>query len=326
MRRLRPRAWAAAPLRLSDPEMEIGLCMIVRDEVGRIADCLDPIVDLLTDIVIVDTGSIDGTPTLLATRYGIDVLRGALDGDNCNSKAPARNQAHAAVHAPWILSLDADERLARADLQALLAMPDDPALSGYFFPWHTYRGDCVVEDYKLCLYRHGLRSTGCAHENVQVDLRARELDAAWIGERVVRHLPDPAKDAWKLEFYTARMTCAIARDPQWFRYHWFLGYTFFRQGLSARALPWLRTAADAESTRFPVECLNSAMLLAGLLAAQGESAAAVRTIARAREFHARVQQDCEVRVNFRMKPWLDAAAAELAERGALSLAPYSFAY
>ncbi len=306
--------------------MDIGLCMIVRDEVGRIADCLDPIVDLLADIVIVDTGSTDGTPELLASRYGIPVLRGALDGDNCNSKAPARNQAHAALKAQWILSLDADERIARRDLEELIAMPDNAALAGYFFPWHTFRGDHVVEDYKLCLYRHGLRSTGCAHENVQVDLRSRALDAAWIGERLVRHLPDPAKDAWKLAFYTARMNCAIARDPQWFRYHWFLGYTLYQQNLVGQAMPWLQAAAAAESARFPVECLNSAMLLAGLLAAQGEPAEASRIVARARDFHARVQHDCEVRINFRMKPWLDAAAAELADSGLLSLAPYAFAY
>jgi len=306
--------------------MEIGLCMIVRDEVGRITDCLDPIVDLLADIVIVDTGSTDDTPALLAARYGIVVLRGALDGDNCNSKAPARNQAHAALKAPWILSLDADERIARSDLKALLAMPDNPALGGYFFPWHTVRGNAVIEDYKLCLYRHGLRSSGCAHENVQVDLRARGLDAAWLGERIVRHLPDPAKDAWKLAFYTARMTCAIARDPHWYRYHWFLGYTLYQQRLHGQAMAWLRTAASAQSARFPVESLNSAMLLADLLAARGEAADAARTIADALDFHACVQQDCEVRINFRMQAWLEKAAEQLADSGTLTLAPYAFAY
>lgn len=300
--------------------------MIVRDEIGRIADCLDPIVDCLRDIVIVDTGSTDGTPALLARRYGIEVLHGALDGAHCNSKAPARNQAHAALDAPWILSLDADERIGRADLEALLAMSDTPALAGYFFPWHTYRGDNVVEDYKLCLYRHGLLSTGCAHENVQVDLRARGHAAAWIGDRVIRHWPDPAKDAWKLDFYMARMTCAIARDPTWYRYHWFLGYTLYQQGLIDEALGWLRAAAAAESARFPVECLNSAMLLASLLAGRGETGDAGATVARALRFLARVQDDCEVRINFRMQPWLENAAVTLADASGAPLRPYAFAY
>ncbi len=306
--------------------MDIGLCMIVKDEADRIGDCLDPIVDLLHDIVIVDTGSTDGTPALLAERYGITALRGALDAANCNSKAPARNLAHTRQRAPWILSLDADERIARADLEALLALPDDPRRSGYFFPWHTVRGAQIVEDYKLCLYRRGLLSTGCAHENVQVDLRARGLDAAWIGERVIAHYPDPARDAWKLEFYTARMTCAIARDPTWYRYHWFLGYTLCQQGLVDEALAWLRTAAAAESTRFPVECLNSAMLLACQLAARGATDAAAEVVSRARAFHARVGEDFEVRVNFRMCPWLDEAAARLARGGTVALTPYAFAY
>jgi len=305
--------------------MDIGLCMIVKDEVDRITDCLDPIVDLLGEIVIVDTGSRDGTPELLARRYGIEVLRGALDEANCNSKAPARNLAHAAQRAPWILSLDADERIARGDLEALLAQPDEAAVAGWFFPWHTVRGPQIVEDYKLCLYRRGLLSAGCAHENVQVDLRRRGLDARWIGERVIAHHPDPARDAWKLEFYTARMTCAIARDPDWIRYHWFLGYTLYQQGFLDEALGWLRQAAAAESPRFPVECLNSAMLLAAILAAQDEHAAALQTLARARDFQARVREDFEVRINFRMRPWLDAAAATLAAGDGV-LVPYSFAY
>ncbi len=305
--------------------MDIGLCMIVKDEVDRIAGCLDPIVELLRDVVIVDTGSNDGTPELLARRYGIEVLRGALDDANCNSKAPARNLAHAAQSAPWILSLDADERIARADLEALLALTDDPAVAGWFFPWHTVRGAQVVEDYKLCLYRRGLLSSGCAHENVQVDLRGRGLTARWVGDRVIAHYPDPARDAWKLEFYTARMNCAIARDPLWYRYHWFLGYTLYQQGLIDEALGWLHTAAAAESPRFPVECLNSAMLLAAILAARDERTAARQTLARARDFHARVQEDFEVRINFRMRPWLDAADTTLAKGGG-ALSPYSFAY
>lgn len=306
--------------------MDIGLCMIVKDEVGRLADCLDPIVDLFSDVVIVDTGSTDGTPALLAERYGIVALRGALDAAHCNSKAPARNQAHAAQRAAWILTLDADERIDRDQVQVLRAMPDDDGRAGYFLPWHTVRGSQVVEDYKLCLYRRGLDSTGCAHENVQVDLRRRGLDAAWLGDLLVRHYPDPAKDAWKLDFYTARMTCAIARDPQWFRYHWFLGYTLYQQGLVDRALGWLRAAADAESLRFPVECLNSAMLLACALATRGQRAEAAACVMRARDFHARVADDFEVRINFRMRPWLDAAAALFARDDAAIPAPYAFAY
>lgn len=305
--------------------MDIGLCMIVKDEVERLADCLDPIVDLFSDIVIVDTGSRDGTPALLASRYGITALSGTLDAAHCNSKAPARNQAHAAQKAPWVLTLDADERMDRARLEALRAKPDDARYGGYFLPWHTHRDGQVVEDYKLCLYRRGLQSTGCAHENVQVDLRARGLDAAWLDDQLVHHYPDPAKDAWKLEFYTARMTCAIARDPGWFRYHWFLGYTLYQQGLIEQALTYLRTAAGAESLRFPVECLNSAMLLACVLARRGDIHDAATIVARARHFHTRVADDFEVRINIRLRPWLETAAAQLA-RGEFDLSPHAFAY
>ena len=141
-----------------------------------------------------DTGSTDGTPELLASRYGIPVLFGALDGDNCNSKAPARNQAHAALKAQWILSLDADERIARRDLEALIAMPDNcPPSRAISFPGIRSAGTSVVEDYKLCLYRHGL---------AQHRLRARERAGRPAGTQ--RWMPPGSASVWCV-------TCPIRR-------------------------------------------------------------------------------------------------------------------
>ena len=55
--------------------MDIGLCMIVKDEETRIRDCLDPIKHCLSDIVIVDTGSSDRTRQVLEEEFEIAVLR-----------------------------------------------------------------------------------------------------------------------------------------------------------------------------------------------------------------------------------------------------------
>lgn len=116
--------------------MQIGLCMIVKDEQNRIIDCLDRIIDLLDDVVTVDTGSRDDTPALLKQRFSIEVIKNELDSANCNGKTPARNLAYRNMRTPWILSLDADERIARTDLQLPLTTHDDEVSINFRMqPW-----------------------------------------------------------------------------------------------------------------------------------------------------------------------------------------------
>jgi len=96
--------------------------MVVRDEAERLEDCLRSVEGFVDDIVVVDTGSVDGTPAI-AQRCGARVHHLPWPGDF----APARNHALALARGNWVLVLDADERLrpeARQPLQALMAAPD----------------------------------------------------------------------------------------------------------------------------------------------------------------------------------------------------------
>ena len=43
--------------------MDVGLCIVVKDEARQIVDCLKPIHDLFAQTVVVDTGSTDATRT-----------------------------------------------------------------------------------------------------------------------------------------------------------------------------------------------------------------------------------------------------------------------
>ena len=47
---------------------ELSLCMIVRNEEGRLAQCLESVRGVADEIVILDTGSADGTREI-ARRY-----------------------------------------------------------------------------------------------------------------------------------------------------------------------------------------------------------------------------------------------------------------
>ncbi len=84
----------------------ISLCMIVRDEEQYLGQCLDSVLGVADEIVIVDTGSEDRT-VAIAKSHDAKVIHFAWT----EHFAEARNQAIAAATGDYMLVLDADERL-----------------------------------------------------------------------------------------------------------------------------------------------------------------------------------------------------------------------
>ncbi|MGB5740908.1 MAG: glycosyltransferase [Sedimenticolaceae bacterium] len=306
--------------------MDIGLCMVVKDEAHQLAECLDPVLDLFDQVAITDTGSRDGTPELLLSRFGIRVLHKDLESERCHCLCDARYAALDRLSTPWVCLLDADERIDREGLLQIRAMADDDRAAGYFGHWinHT-RGEPAFEDYKLFVYRRGLRPIGLVHDVAQLDIRARGLQAYWLDALRVDHFPDPKQGPTKVARYRRRLLCAMRQQPDCLRYHWFLGYTEFRAGDLERAAALLSVAAEACSTAYPVECLNSAMVLAEIQAGQGDAAAVKATLSRARAFHQQVANDFEVRINLRLGPWLDEAWGHYRQRRWDRIRAYRFA-
>lgn len=304
--------------------MRFGLCMIVKNEEEALGACLDAVLPACAEAVVVDTGSTDGTRDVLA-RYGITPLALPMDPALCNSKAPARNLAFERIAAPWILCLDADERISAEGLTRLTALPEQGP-GGYFLAWNTYRGDDVVADYKLALFRKGPRATGCSHETVQYSIRELGIETAWLDGVEIVHHPDPRKDALKYRFYGERLDCGITRDPNWYRYYWFMGYRCYRDGDFEGARRQFEIAFGSRSQVFPVECLNSGMLLAELDARGGDATALAHTLAVLQEVFDERAGDFEVRVNFRLGPWITRAQM-LATEGRLDeIRAYPFPY
>ncbi|MEN6527463.1 MAG: glycosyltransferase [Candidatus Polarisedimenticolia bacterium] len=105
----------------------MSLCLIVRDEAERIGRCLDAALPIADEIVVVDTGSTDGTAAIAAAK-GARVVPFVWIDDF----AAARNAALDAARGDWILMLDADEvleRPRRERLRKLLAEAREPAFT-----------------------------------------------------------------------------------------------------------------------------------------------------------------------------------------------------
>ncbi|MCF7800537.1 MAG: tetratricopeptide repeat protein [Candidatus Marinimicrobia bacterium] len=84
----------------------LSLCMIVRNEEEMLAECLASVRDVVDEMLILDTGSTDGTIEL-ARSFGAVVHESAWEDDF----AKARNASIQYAKSDWILWLDADERL-----------------------------------------------------------------------------------------------------------------------------------------------------------------------------------------------------------------------
>lgn len=303
--------------------MKISVYVLARNEARNIVECLAPLVDLFDDIVVVDDASTDGMPEILATQLQIKPVR--VDSADFPCMGEIRNLARSRTRHPWVLKLDADERLSRTQAQRLLALPDDPGCAGFFCAWRTFANGAVIEDYKLPLARRDCIETGVAHENLQQDMRRRGLAARWLPDVELLHYPDPALAPHKTATRRLRSVASWQREPGWYRHHWFLGYMEYQQGDYAGARQHLGTVLDVQPLDFPVECLNSCMVLAEMAARDGDAPATARVLQAALRFHARVADDFEVAVNFRIKPWLEQAQRDVLAGNLPAVRAYQFA-
>jgi glycosyltransferase involved in cell wall biosynthesis len=134
----------------------IGVAVIARNEADRIMRLLTSVA-FADEIVVVDSGSTDGTPDICRASGAKVVFQPWL------GFAAQKQVAMDLVQAPWILSLDADEWLSDALVdeirQAVRDVPKSvagfsmPRLSRYLGRWIRYGG--WYPDRKIRLVRAG---------------------------------------------------------------------------------------------------------------------------------------------------------------------------
>lgn len=107
--------------------------IIARDEEKDIEDCLRSVSELADEIVLVDSGSTDKT-LIIARRYAAQIHSKEFTG-----YADQKQFALDTATGPWVINIDADERVSPAladEIRALLTQ--SPSASGYDIPFHHY--------------------------------------------------------------------------------------------------------------------------------------------------------------------------------------------
>jgi tetratricopeptide (TPR) repeat protein len=145
----------------------ISACLIVRNESLVLERCLSSLAGAVDEIVVVDTGSTDGTLEI-ATRFGARICHYEWRGDF----ASARNFGIDAASCNWILIIDADEYLeegAQPQVRAIVELTDADGILV------TQRNLLAADDLiqsadsqTLRLFRRqdGVRYEGIIHEEV----------------------------------------------------------------------------------------------------------------------------------------------------------------
>lgn len=147
----------------------ISLCMIVRDEEDVLGRCLASAADLVDEVVIVDTGSVDRTREI-ARQFTDAVYDYAWTDDF----AAARNFSFSHASCEYCMWLDADDVIEPPDREKLIALKNQlgPGVDVVMLPYYTgfdSQGQVTFSYYRERIVRNraGMRWKGAVHEAIE---------------------------------------------------------------------------------------------------------------------------------------------------------------
>ena len=142
--------------------ISISLCMIVKDESATLARCLDSVKSLVDELIIVDTGSTDGTQSI-AAKYTDQIYT----FEWINDFAAARNYAFSLATQDYIMWLDADDIIHESDAYLFkeLKATLDPSIDVVIMRYHLTTSPTHTYDYSF--YRERLVKRSCKFQWVE---------------------------------------------------------------------------------------------------------------------------------------------------------------
>ncbi len=170
------------------PDIRVSACLIVKDEEENLPSCLQSLKGAVDEVIVVDTGSTDRTPSL-AQACGAKVAY----FEWCDDFSSARNFALSLTDADWVLWIDADERLDPSSIGAIKSAIIRPHFGGYTIPVVNYLSpegelDQLVH-YPIRLFRNvpGIRFEGRVHEQIGESIHRAGLPIARLEKALIHH-------------------------------------------------------------------------------------------------------------------------------------------
>ena len=162
----------------------ISLCMIVKNESHHLGKCLASAQGLWDELIIVDTGSVDGTQEI-AKSYGAKVIEWEWQDDF----ALARNKSLENATGEWIFWLDADDILLAEDRERIRALVKSSGPCGYGFLIKNSqdfgRTGTVFNQIRLFPNRPQIRFEGRVHEQILGSLTQNGIGVEFKNIRII---------------------------------------------------------------------------------------------------------------------------------------------
>ena len=183
--------------------------LIVRDEERYLDGCLASLEGLADEIVVVDTGSRDGSRAIAGRR-------GARVGDFAwiDDFSAARNYALDLARGEWILYIDADER-ASGDRAALEQALRDPRHAALWVLLHVHPSHTPYHELRVFRRAPRIRFEGIIHETVWPSVRRLLQDGMRMGDSglALEHLGYIGDQVHKIERNLPLLLRAVALEP-----------------------------------------------------------------------------------------------------------------
>lgn len=228
----------------------LALCMIVRDEEEWITQAINSVKSIVSEIIVVDTGSKDNTVEI-AQSLGAKVFHQPWQDDF----SEPRNFSIAQATSDWILILDADEAIAAEDLPELQRLTLDRSVCSEFLQRH-YTNDHRLSEFKPCSKEYpewerdnagyfesncvrlfpnheGIHYRGRVHELVEHSIR--DIDKHKIERTKVRiqhfgHTDKVLAKKDKTRLYTPLGEQKLVDDPNYWQAYFEMGVEHNRNG------------------------------------------------------------------------------------------------
>lgn len=195
--------------------VSISLCMIVKNEEEVLEQCLESVSHLCDEIIIVDTGSTDGTEKI-ARKFTDEIYKFKWIDDF----AAARNYAFSLANMDYILWLDADDVFLEEDQRKLRDLKENLSLSidgvsmNYILTFDEYQNPSFYfRRNRLVKRSNNFKWIGPVHEYLEVGGNILTADIAVVHRKDDKKESKPPSDR-NLRIYQKRMKSGEVFSPR----------------------------------------------------------------------------------------------------------------